>query len=402
MNDLARIGLVTNGLYTPGGISSVCWFLYQIISSSDRFDIQLFSVESAYNHPLNVRILDPKSWLRGVRIEECRWRNIPTRHVGTYLSEFEFQRYMPQKELTNLLNQFDLIQVVSGSPALAYITRNVEIPVCLQAATMMKLERKSLLRRSRGVRKIYSLLMLPIISEIEKRALQKAAHIFANTEYTRKALLPYTDISKVSIDSIGVDIDKFWPLEEEKRTDSYILSVGRFEDVRKNIGLLFDAYAIVRKHMPNLPKLILAGQTAPYPAAWARAVALGIDGFIELRINISSEELVDLYQNAAVFVLPSDEEGLGIVLLESMACATPVISTCSGGPDSIVSDQVGWLTPIGDAQKMADCLLWNIQNPTQRRSMGLAGRRMVETRFSIEAVGKKYLDVYDKFIGADS
>jgi len=108
-----------------------------------------------------------------------------------------------------------------------------------------------------------------------------------------------------------------------------------------------------------------------------------------------------LYQNAVVFVLTSDEEGLGIVLLEAMACATPVISTRCGGPNTVVSDEVGFLTPVGDAQSLAERILWMLQNPEQRRRMGQAGRNLVEARFSNEVVGKKYQDVYDKLLGAD-
>ncbi len=204
---------------------------------------------------------------------------------------------------------------------------------------------------------------------------------------------------KISIDSIGVDIHHFQPIPEKQRTDDYVLSVGRFDDARKNVILLFEAYALLRQREPDAPKLILAGQTAPSPAAWNKARNLGITEHIVVKKDISTDELIGLYQNAAVFMLTSDEEGLGIVLLEAMACATPVISTRSGGPDSVISDQVGFLTPKGDAEALAGQLLWMLQNPERRRSMGLAGRRMVEKRFSNEVVGKKYLEVYAKLLG---
>jgi colanic acid/amylovoran biosynthesis glycosyltransferase len=82
-----------------------------------------------------------------------------------------------------------------------------------------------------------------------------------------------------------------------------------------------------------------------------------------------------------------------------MACATPVISTRCGGPDSVVSDDIGFLVPIGDAQAMAEKLVWMLKNPALRRKMGQAGREMVESRFSKELVGQKYLDVYDRLLG---
>jgi len=198
---------------------------------------------------------------------------------------------------------------------------------------------------------------------------------------------------------VGIDIHKFRSIEE--RADDYILSIGRFGDARKNIGLLFEAYALVRELMPSAPKLILAGMSAPPRETWDKAKNLCINENIVFKETVSDRELIELYQNAVVFVLTSDEEGLGIVLLEAMACATPVISTRCGGPNTVVSDEVGFLTPVGDAQSLAERILWMLQNPEQRRRMGQAGRNLVEARFSNEVVGKKYQDVYDKLLGAD-
>lgn len=401
MSQRYKIAVVKQGQYNGGGVSSVCRFLYQIISTVESYDVQLFSLETAYNNPINVRLLSPKSWFRGIQIVDYTWHNIPAKHVGVRFSELEFQRYMPNRTLIDLLDQFDLVQVVSGGPAAANVVRNIAKPVCLFIATLMRLERKSILQKATFPRKVYGYMMLPIVSRIEKQALNRVDHVFAETEYTRQAILPYVNASKVSIDTIGVDTQKFHPIPEKHRTDGYILSVGRFEDARKNVALLFEAYALLRQRMSEAPKLILAGNTAPDLAAWARAGYLGITEHIIFKKGVSFDELVALYQNASVYVLSSDEEGLGIVLLEAMACATPVISTRCGGPDSVVSDKIGFLTPVGDAQALAERLVWMLQNPEQRRIMGQAGRQMIESRFSNEVVGKKYLDVYDKLLRVD-
>lgn len=399
MQQKYKIAMLKGGRYNGGGVSSVAWFLYQTILSAKHYDIELFSVESSHSNDVNVRLLSPLSWFRGIQIEHYTWRDVATvTHVGTKFSELEFQRYLPQRKLTDLLNHYDLIQVVAGSPATANVVKNTDKPVCLFIATLTNLERKSILQKANFPRKVYGHIMLPIVSRIERQALSQVDHVFAETEYTRRAILPYVHASRISIDTIGVDTHQFHPLSEEQRDDDYILSVGRFADARKNVTLLFDAYALVRQSMPNAPKLILAGKSGPTTMAWNRARELGIAEHIIVKQEVSFDELVTLYQNAAVYVLSSDEEGLGIVLLEAMACATPVISTRCGGPDSVVSDQVGFLTPVGDAQAMAERLVWMLQNHQERRQMGLAGREMVERRFSNAIVGQKYLDVYEKLL----
>lgn len=401
MTQKRRIAIVKNGEFTTGGISSVCEFIYQTITSTKRYDVRLFSLETSYRNPNNISLLSTKSWLRGIQTTEYTWHNLLVTHIGAFLPEFEFFRYMPRRSLTAMLSQYDLIQIVSGSPAAAYVTKHLHNPVCLFVATLTRLERISMLRKGPLARRIYGYAMLPIISAIEKQTLGKIEHVFAETEYTRQAISPYIDVSKTSVDTIGVDIQKFTPIPEEKRTDDYILSVGRFNDERKNITLLFEAYATLRYYMPNAPHLILAGKTPPSPKAWKKAEELGIREFIEMKEDISIEGLISLYQNAAVYVLTSDEEGLGIVLIEAMACATPVVSTRCGGPDSVVSSDTGFLIPIGNSHAIAEKLLWMLQNPEQRRMMGYAGRQTVISRFSNAVTGQKYLDVYEKLLGAE-
>ncbi len=114
-------------------------------------------------------------------------------------------------------------------------------------------------------------------------------------------------------------------------------------------------------------------------------------------------ELADLYRHAMFFVLPSDEEGIGIVLLEAMASGLPVVSTCCGGPETAVLDgETGFLTPVGDAQALADAMQHLLDNPALRRRMGQAGRRIAEERFSLDVTGKVFLRKYDELLGTNA
>jgi glycosyltransferase involved in cell wall biosynthesis len=396
---MPQIAIVVPDFEHGGGVPMVAQFIYQVLTHSQRYKPFIISTATSASDQNSIRLFSPMTWRQGVQITQHFWREKPVQHVGAYLTELEFQRYMPRKQLTKLLNQFDLIQVVSGTPALALAATKAQKPVCLFAATLAQLERRSIIQKSSKIKGSYSKLMLPLISALEKRALRRVDHLFAETEYTKNAMIQYVNPTKVSIDTIGVDIDRFTPGAEIIRSDDFILSVGRFADPRKNASLLFDSYARLRQRIPDVPKLVLAGRTIPSSTDWARAEQLGIAEHIVLKQDISLNELVALYQNAAFFVLSSNEEGLGIVLLESMACATPVISTRCGGPDSVVTDEVGFLTSVGDADEMAERMSWMLSNPHERRQMGEAGRAMVERRFSNQVVGQKYLDVYDELLG---
>ncbi len=388
---------ITDGRKLRGGVAVVASFLYQQLLNSGRYAPYYISMAASSRDDKSVRLLSPSSWKSEPQLVKGEWNNVPYTHAGALFTEFEFQRYKPRSGLTEVLNQFDLVQVVSGSPAIAHVTKYVDVPVCLFVATMISSERRAMLRKAGWVKKIYGYLMLPIVSGYDKQALKHIKHVFAETLYVKQALTPFILEEKITVDSIGIDVQRFRPVQY--RSDDYILCTGRLSDPRKNVRLLFEAYTILRRQIPDAPRLVLAGISGPTKSDWAFARQLGVYDHIEFRHEVPIAELIQLYQNAVFFALSSDEEGLGIVLLEAMACATPVVSTRSGGPDSVVSEQVGFLTPVGDAQEMANHMLLMLRNPEKRRQMGQAGRQMVESRFSNEVVGQKYLTVYDKLLG---
>ena len=183
------------------------------------------------------------------------------------------------------------------------------------------------------------------------------------------------------------------------REDGYILTVSRLSDPRKNVRLLIDAYYHLRQERPSVPRLVLAGTTAPPPSDWEYAKTLGLAEHIEVRVNLSLGELAALYRDAAVFVLSSDEEGLGVVILEAMASGLPVISTDCGGPaTAVLHGQTGLLTPVGDVKALAEAMRYLLTDVSLRRRMGQAGRERAEHVFSLDAAGQVYLRKYDELL----
>jgi glycosyltransferase involved in cell wall biosynthesis len=120
-----------------------------------------------------------------------------------------------------------------------------------------------------------------------------------------------------------------------------------------------------------------------------------VDGSVRFLGRQSRSDLVELYQNALCFVLSSDEEGLGIVILEAMACGRPVVSTECGGPGTlIVDEETGFLTPIGDAERLGEKIARLVENTDLRTEMGGAARKRAETMFSVEAAKQPFLRAY--------
>ncbi len=390
-----RIAILVPAFALGGGVPSVAIFIHQVLSGSNRYHADVISLATSAYDESSVRLLSPPSWLHGIKVTDGMFRGIPYRHVGAFLTEFEFQRYQPRRLLTEILNQYDLVQVVAGTPAWAYATRDVQCPVCLFTATTIEKERVSMLRQL-GWKRYWTGTMTLLNSTIEKAVLKKVSCVFAESEYTRKSVQSLVPEARLFLGAPGVDTDVFSsPLYH---LDGYILSVGRFSDPRKNIRLLFDAYDQVLQNIPEAPRLILAG-TSPRQEDWEYAETLGITKYIEIQPNVSQEQLADLYRGASLFVLSSNEEGLGIVILEAMASGLPVVSTDCGGPATAVREgETGYLTPVGDAATMADAIHRLLENPSLRQRMGQQGRKVAEDRFSLATVGKVFLDQYDALL----
>jgi glycosyltransferase involved in cell wall biosynthesis len=373
-------------------------FLRKVIGDSGCYEPYLISLALSARDTASVRALSPNTWYRGPQILQRSWDVHPYLHVGCWLAELEFQRLLPRRILTEILSQFDLVQVVAGTPAWAAVTHGVSSPVCLFTATMIQAERTALFGRAKGLRRLRLRTMTWINASLERRALARTDCVFAESEYTRRLLAPYVAPDKVRLGPPGVDTTLFTPATEYQ-FDGYVLCVGRLADVRKNLHLLLSAYQLLCQMVPDAPRLVLAGRSGPTRDDLLHAESLGIANRIEVLVDLSGEQLRILYQGAALFVLSSDEEGLGIVLLEAMASGLPVVSTDSGGPATAIRQgETGLLTPVGDAVALAQSMHQLLASPDRRRQMGQAGRALVEHRFSVTAAGRVYLDVYNDLL----
>ena len=351
----------------------------------------------------SVLLSRPKTWCRGILATTGSWEGLPYVHVGAFFGEFEFQRYHPRNTLARVLADCDLIQVVCGSPAWANAVIGLGKPVALQVATRAKVERRQRDANLKRPVDWWRRLMTEITDRLDDRALRRVDAIQVENpwmlEYARRLNIGRT--VDIRYAPPGINTDVYQPLPHRDVTSApYILCVGRLEDTRKNIGLLVSAYALLPEGVRGRVRLVLAGSSAPPGSFWAKANSLGVRDRVEYVASPSREELVRLYQEASVFALPSDEEGLGMVILEAMSCAVPAVSTRSGGPDGIITDgEDGFLVPLDDAAAMAGRLQTLLENQSLNIAMGNKARATIEARFDERVAGAVFVDMWDRLSG---
>lgn len=396
------IALVVPSLAQGGGVPAVARFVKDAALRAGRFDLRLVSLSTSTNDLESVRLVSPSSWLRGVRATAGVWEGLPFTHVGAVGGELEFQRYRPRRMLAEVLADCDLIQVVCGSPAWANAVIGLGKPVALQVATRARVERRQRDAKPGGLSDLWRKAMTEVTDRMDDTALRQVDAIQVENpwmlEYARE-LNAGRDID-LRYAPPGVDAGMFRPLEHREPMHApYILCVARLSDPRKKVGLLLEAYAQLPETVRNAARLVLAGSSGPPDAFWRRAEVLGLRDRVSYVARPDRDALVRLYQGASVFALPSDEEGLGVVLLEAMACAVPVVSTRSGGPDGIITDgEDGYLVPLDDATALSSRMARLLQDQVLNIEMGRKARQTIDRRYDERVAGKVFVEMWDRLV----
>jgi len=394
-----RVALITHDMSIAGGLPTMITFLRQTLKESDRYEPELISLATSASDRASLRLKSPATWIREPRIEQVPWRDLTFTHAGVWGSELEFQRYRPRRKLSELLQSFDLLQFVVGSPPWVCIAESINRPKLLWTATTTRADRESHMRSGSMTRRAWASLMVPLTEQSEKRALRSAHTVFALSEYTRASVEKLSGQGRVLLAPCGVDTSLFTPAEASQ--NNYIICVARLSDPRKNVHLLLDAYAELLRKVDDAPDLYLVGES-PTEAALLHLNSLGLAKRVHLIGPKQGEELAELYRKASFFVLSSNEEGLGIVILEAMASGLAVVSTNCGGPATAITEgRTGFLTPVGDAKALGQAMEKLIVDPSLRQQMGIEGRRVAEDRFSLAAAGQIFLDTYDEVLSGN-
>ena len=404
MSAPARIALVVPNLSGGGGVPSVARFLARAIDRSGDLRCEFISLATSASDSASLRLASPRSWVEKPCVGRDTWEGREVCHVGAWFVEFEFQRYWPRRALSRMLEEFDLVQIVAGSPAYALVARDFPGPVALQVATLAAVERRERFRREKNPVGVWRRAMTWVTSRLDRAGAAVADRIFVENEWMMRTLSTWTVPERVVLAPPGVDTKLFHPgpsKYDATGADGYILSVGRFADPRKSVRLLFEAYARLRARFSACPRLVLAGESGPSPADWARARELGVDGALFWHGRVSRERLAELYRGARLFVFPSAEEGLGLVLLEAMACGVPVVATRTEGARQALEDgRSGLLVPVGDALGLAIAMEKVITDTGLRDAMGRRARVLAETRYCEEATAPVFLETYRRLLGA--
>ena len=391
-----RIALVTQGFCIGGGVSTVARWLRSGLESTGNYSVDIHDLATSSKDAMSRRLARPKTWLR----RSLSWpsgSDDGVWHWGANAVEVELMRYRPRVELTRTLRSYDLIQVVNGGPALAAAVTRAGIPVVLQVASTAAWERESQLAGQARAARIWRQGMTALTSRVERSALRDVDMVLVLNDVMLEHVRALGQLNVVKAPP-GLDTDRFTPGLGGWRSNGYLLSVCRFGDARKGLDRMVLAYGEMVRADGRVPDLVLAG-LGDLTSAIAKIVrSLGLASRVHVRSGVDANELVRLYQSASVFVQTSYDEGLGMSVLEAMACGLPVVCTDTAGTrETVDSGATGWLVAQGPdhvvAGEVAERVLAVLDGGGA--AMGAQGRDRCLRMFSLDVTLNRFTAVYD-------
>ena len=182
-----------------------------------------------------------------------------------------------------------------------------------------------------------------------------------------------------------------FPRKEDKWQ---IIHISNFRPV-KRIQDIIRAFDSISQCIPC--HLLMVGDGPERPGAEEMVCSLGLSSQVTFTGKVLTVE--SLLRESDILLCVSESETFGMSIAEGMASGLPVVATRIGGiPEVVVHGETGFLTEVGDINKIAESLLQIMTSPDLAKTMGQAGRSRIEDYFSPQAIVPKYESVYRSLI----
>ncbi|MDT4897817.1 MAG: L-malate glycosyltransferase [Acidobacteriota bacterium] len=175
-----------------------------------------------------------------------------------------------------------------------------------------------------------------------------------------------------------------------------LVHVSNFRPVKRPVDCVEILARVLKK---TRARLVMVGDGSERSLAEHRARCLGVDeqcSFVGKQPKIS-----DYLSASDVLLLPSEQESFGLAALEAMACEVPVIASRVGGIPEVVTDgETGFLSEVGDVEKMSADAARLAADEELRREMGRRARESAISRYSTDLVIPQYINFYERVLAA--
>jgi glycosyltransferase involved in cell wall biosynthesis len=239
-------------------------------------------------------------------------------------------------------------------------------------------------------------------------AARRARLAFAISRDTAAALQRATGVSEERVRWLPPALDPAFerlaaspamvPVDEDRPE---LLTVSRLwaEEARKGVDHAVVAFSRLAARHPGA-RYRIVGKGSDKPRLQALAASLGLRDRVIFEEDLTDRELADRYRRCSVFVLPSGQEGFGIVFLEAMRFGKPCVAGRAGGaPEAVEDGRSGLLVDFLDAAGLEAALDRLLGDPDLRRRMGEAGQSRVALDFTFERFRERLRRALAEWLG---
>ncbi|HEX8493559.1 MAG TPA: N-acetyl-alpha-D-glucosaminyl L-malate synthase BshA [Pyrinomonadaceae bacterium] len=238
---------------------------------------------------------------------------------------------------------------------------------------------------------------------ITRYGIMQSNGVTAISHYLKRATqetFQFDDITVIPNFICGSDYQRH-PMPELRRElspndEPLLVHVSNFRPVKRPVDCVEILARVLRK---TKARLVMVGDGSERTNAEHRARCLGIYehcSFVGKQPKIS-----DYLSISDVLLLPSEQESFGLAALEAMACEVPVIASRVGGlPEVVTDNETGYLSEMGDVEKMSADATRLLMDEEMRREMGRRARESAVSRYSTDLVIPQYIDFYERVLAA--
>jgi phosphatidylinositol alpha-1,6-mannosyltransferase len=209
----------------------------------------------------------------------------------------------------------------------------------------------------------------------EPYLLRKLDRIAAVSAYTAGVMQREYKLSKDVFSIFPNTVDPIVDSQHRPKTPPFALSVSRMDvhDKTKHLDQVIRALALLPDHLADT-RLVIVGDGVLRADLEALAIDKGVANRVDFEGRVSADRLLELYQTATQFVLPSSKEGFGIVYLEAWSHLLPVICSIHGAAPEVVSDGIdGFAVEPMDTQALAQAMQQLFDDPNLAAQMARKG-----------------------------
>jgi len=239
----------------------------------------------------------------------------------------------------------------------------------------------------------------PIFRYFAKRAFAKASAVTVNSEFMKDLLGPVSEQDKIHVIPMGVDTEKFQPLDIRPSQSKTIVYVGRLI-AQKGIHLLIDAFAEVVTKLPSA-RLEIIGYGPEKEHILDVISRKKISEKVILIEAVAHDDLPNIYRKARALVLPSlIPEGLGMTPAEAGLCGIPTVTFGIGGTREIIHDGRTGIIAEQSIDGLSAALIRLLENDEIADSMGKNAREFLQEKMGWRSIASQFDTLFNNIISA--